>query len=48
MDVDEETRSHTLTPLTHHLSRSRDFVMKSPTLPKAEAKSHTDGAAGVC
>lgn len=41
MDVDE---SHTLTPLTHHLSRRRDFVMKSPTLPEAEAKSQTDDA----
>ena len=47
MDVDEEQRSHTLTPLTHHLSRSRDFVMKSPTLPEAEAESQTDDAAGA-
>jgi hypothetical protein len=47
MDVDEEHNLHTLTPLGHHLSRSRDFVMKSPTLPEAEAKSQTGGAARV-
>ena len=47
MDVDEGQQSHSLTPLTHHLSRSRDFVMKSPTLPEAGAESQTDGAAGA-
>jgi protein SMG6 len=38
MDVDEEHNS-----LSHHLSRSRDFVMKSPTLPEVEAESQTGG-----
>jgi protein SMG6 len=47
MDVDEEHNLHTLTPLSHHLSRSRYFVMKSPTLPEAEPESQTDDAAGV-
>ena len=46
MDVDEE-QIHTITPLSHHLSRSRDCVMKSPILPEAEAESQTGGAAGA-
>jgi protein SMG6 len=45
MDVDEEHNLHTLTPLSHHLSRSRDFVMQSPTLPEPEPESQTGGAA---
>ena len=36
MDVDEE---HALNPLSHHLSRGMDCVMKSPTLPEAEAQT---------
>ena len=47
MDVDEENNLHTLTPLSHHPSRSRDFVMKSPTLPEPEPESQTGGAARV-
>ena len=35
--------SHTLTPLSHHLSRSRDFIMKLSTLPEAKAKMQTVG-----
>ena len=46
MDVDEE-KIHTTTPLSHHLSRSRDCIMKSPTLPVAKAESQTGGAAGA-
>ena len=46
MDVDEE-KIHTTTPLSHHLSRSRDCIMKSPTLPAAKAESQTGGAAGA-
>jgi protein SMG6 len=45
MDVDEE---HSLTALTHLLSRSRDYVMKSPTLPEAESELQSGGAAGRC
>jgi hypothetical protein len=41
MDVDEE---HNVHPLSHHLLRSMDCVMKSPTLPEAEAESQTGGA----
>ena len=44
MDVDEE---HSLTALTHHLSRSRDYVMKSPTLSEAESESQSGVAAGA-
>jgi protein SMG6 len=47
MDVDEEQSLYTLTHLGSHLSRSRDFIMKSPTLPEAEAESQTAGVAGV-
>jgi protein SMG6 len=47
MDVDEEHNLHTLTPLSHHLSRSRDFVMKPPTLPEAESESQTGGTPGA-
>ena len=39
MDVDEKH------PLSHHLSRSMDCVMKSPTLHEAEAKPQTGGSA---
>ena len=42
MDVDDE-----LAPLSHHLSRSMDCVMKSPSLAEAEAESQTSGAAGA-
>jgi protein SMG6 len=47
VDVDEEHNLCTLTPLSHHLSRSRDFVMKSPTLPEAEFESQTGGTPGA-
>ena len=47
MDVDDQKNVHTLAPVGHHLSRSRDFVMKSPTLPKVEAESETGSAAGT-
>ena len=46
MDVNEE--QHPLSPLSHHLSRSMDCIMKSPTLPEAEAQPQTGGAAGAC
>ena len=39
--VDEEKMDLDEDPLSHHLSRSRDCVMKSPTLPEAEAKPQT-------
>ena len=42
MDVDDK---HTLSPLSHHLSRVMDCVMKSPTLPEAEPQ--TGGTARV-
>jgi protein SMG6 len=45
MDVDEEQSVHALSPLSHHLSRSIDCVMKSPTLPEAEAEPQTSGGA---
>jgi protein SMG6 len=41
MDVDEE---HNVHPLSHHLLRSMDCVMRSPTLPEAEAEPQTGGA----
>lgn len=44
MDVDEEL--YTLTPLSSLVSRSRDCIMKSPTLPEAEAESQTAGSNG--
>ena len=47
MDVDEEQTLHTLSPLSHHPSRSRDCVMMSPTLPKAKSQSQTGDAAEV-
>ena len=47
MDVDEERNAHSLGPLSHHPSRSMDCVMKSPTLPGAEAEPQTGGAAGA-
>ena len=40
MDVDEEN-VHALRPLSHHLLRSMDCVMKSPTLPEAKAELQT-------
>jgi hypothetical protein len=46
MDVDEEHNVHALNPLSHHPSRSMDSVMKSPTLPEAEAEPQT-GAPGA-
>ena len=46
MDIDEE-KIHTTTPLSHHLSRSRDCIMKLPTLPAAKAELQTGGAAGA-
>jgi protein SMG6 len=39
MDVDEEQNVHALSPLSPHLSRGMDCVMKSPTLPDSEAEA---------
>jgi protein SMG6 len=47
MDVDEEQNVRTLSVLSDHLSRSRDCVMKSPTLPEAEFESQSGGTAGT-
>ena len=47
--MDEEQNLHTLTgtPLSHHLSRSKDCVTMSPTSPEAEAESQTGSTANV-
>ena len=47
MDVDEEQNIHALRPQSHHLLRNMDRVMKSPTLPDADADPQTSGAAGA-
>ena len=39
MDVDQEQNVRALGPLSHHPSRSMDYVMKSPTLTEAKAKA---------
>ena len=47
--MDEEQNLHTLTgtPLSHHLSRSKDCVTMLPTSPEAEAESQTGSTASV-